>query len=375
MKQERLGYYLVGWKKFANKSHALIESKKTGYELQWIFNDSTYESIDWSVPIDVPLMELYKARALQLRQQYDYLILYFSGGADSVNVLHAFIDNNIFIDEILMWHCEPTESKVNNKDYSNANYHSEIKYAAFVHLDRVKNSINPKTKITVKNYVKNGLELVRKHDNWYETMPIGLTFSISGILRQVAQEHDTDFLRQQDTGKSTCYIMGIDKPLVWNDGTDYYAYFMDTGAYHVMNPVDFNMASNDYVTTEYFYWTPDFPEIVVKQAQLLKAYYESTPSIKHMAEKSLTTHLNEYKTIIHNVVYPGYTLEPFQTEKPTTHIKRPMDQWFWDIADQRTQQNYLETIDYLGKNTNSKHMINQDVQWGIAAHRSKFYKL
>jgi hypothetical protein len=94
-----------------------------------------------------------------------------------------------------------------------------------------------------------------------------------------------------------------------------------------------------------------------------------------MAEKALTTHVNEYKSIIHNAVYPNYACEQFQVEKPSTHIKRPMDQWFWEISNRRTQHNYTETIDYLGKNTNSKHMINQDVQWGIAAHRSKFYKL
>ena len=104
---DRLGYYLVGQKKFPNKTHALLESKKSGLDISWIFNDSVYGNIDWSVPVNVPLMELYKARALQLRQQYDYLTLYYSGGADSTTVLHAFIDNNIFIDEILMWHAEP----------------------------------------------------------------------------------------------------------------------------------------------------------------------------------------------------------------------------------------------------------------------------
>jgi hypothetical protein len=52
-----------------------------------------------------------------------------------------------------------------------------------------------------------------------------------------------------------------------------------------------------------------------------------------------------------------------------------MDDWFWEIADQRTRMNYLETIKYLGQNTDSKHMIKNNINWGIAAHRSKFYKL
>lgn len=375
MNRDRLGYYLVGWKKFSNKTHALLESKKSGYDVEWIFNDDVYGKIDWTVPIQTPLMELYKARALQLRQKYDYIILYYSGGADSTNVLHAFIDNDIFIDEILMWNCEPTESTFNNKDYSNSNYNSEIKYAAYAHINKVKSSINPNTKITVKDFAKPGLELLRKNDNWYETMPLGLTLGISGILRQVTQETDAHFLRQLDTGKSTCYIMGIDKPLVYNDGSNYYAYFMDSGAYHVMSPIDFNNSGSDSVTTEFFYWTPDFPEIVVKQAQLIKVHYETTPAIKHMAEKSLTTHISEYRNIIHDAIYPRYTCEKFQVEKPTTHVYRPMDRWFWEVSDERTQKNYLETIDYIGANTDPKHMIKNDVRWGVSAHRSKFYKL
>jgi hypothetical protein len=374
MIDDRLGYYLVGQNKFSNKTHALLESKKTGHDLSWIFNDSVYGKIDWTVPVNVPLMELYKARALQLRQQYDYLILYYSGGADSTNVLHAFIDNNIFIDEILMWDCEPTKSTVNDKDYSNKNYYSETKYAAMVHLNKVKNTLDPNTKITLKDFAKTGLDIISKQDNWYEDMPLGLTLSISGILRQVSEQHDVHFLRQQDTGKSTCYIMGIDKPLVCKEGNDYYAYFQDTGAYHVMNPVDF-AGGSDHVTTEFFYWTPDFPEIVVKQSQLIKAHYESKPEIQHMADKALTTHISEYRSIIHDAIYPREFCESFQVEKPSTHIRRPMDNWFWETADQRTKMNYLETIKYLGQHTDSKHMIKNNINWGIAAHRSKFYKL
>ena len=103
----------------------------------------------------------------------------------------------------------PTEKQTNDKDYSNRNYNSEVKYAAMVHLDKVKNSLDPRTKITLKDFAKTGLEILSKQDNWYETMPLGVTISISGILRQVSQQNDAHFLRQQDTGKSTCYVMGL----------------------------------------------------------------------------------------------------------------------------------------------------------------------
>lgn len=375
-KTDKLGYYLVGWKKFYNKTLALLESKKTGYDIIWIFNDDVYGRINWTIPIETPLMEIYKNRALQLREKYDYLVLYYSGGADSTNALHAFIDNNIFIDEIIMHLPEPVQKTFNDKDKSNLNYYSEVEYAAIVHLKKYKNNIHPNTKIKLQDFSKTGIELLN-NDNWVESSPLGLSVSISGILRQITQEYDSHYLKILDSGKHTAYILGIDKPLVWYDGTDYYAFFMDTSAYHYISPVDFNKSSNivDTVTTEFFYWTPDMPEIVVKQAQEIKKYYESNPLIKWMAKESLTKHITEYRDVLHPVIYPEYTCEKFQTEKPTTHIIRPMDNWFWNTADEKIKMNYLEVIKYLGENTNSKYMINNSIQYGIGAHKTRFYRL
>ena len=376
MNSDRLGYYMVGWKKFHNKTLALLENYKTNYELEWVFNDSVYGKIDWSIPVETPLLELYKIRALQLREQYDYLVLYYSGGADSTMALHAFIDNGIFIDEIIMHLPEPVQKTANGVDTSNLNYYSEVEYAAVVHLNKFKNSISPATKIKIQDFSKTGIELLNKED-WFDSSPLGLSVSISGILRQVNQEYDGHYLRLLDAGKRTCYIMGIDKPLVWYDGKDYYGFFMDTSAYHYINPVDFNKTSSivDTVTTEFFYWTPNMPEIVIKQAQEIKKYYEANPTLKWMAEASLKKHITEYRDILHPIIYPDYVCEKFQTEKPSTHIKRPMDKWFWETSSKEVQGNYLNTIEHLEDNIKNKYMIKNTLQYGITAHTSKFHKL
>ena len=72
--QDRLGYYLVGNKKFFNKSLALIEHSVTREPITWIFNDSAYGAINWTIPIETSLTELYRQRAQQLRNEYDYLV-------------------------------------------------------------------------------------------------------------------------------------------------------------------------------------------------------------------------------------------------------------------------------------------------------------
>jgi hypothetical protein len=373
MNSDRLGYYLVGWKKYYNKTLALIESKKTGYDVTWNFNDNVYSSIDWTIPIETPLMEIYKKRARQLRDKYDYLILYYSGGADSTMALHAFVDNGILIDELIMHLPEPVKSTLNNTDYSNLNYYSEVEYAATAHLKKIKNSLDPRTKITYQDFNKTGIEFLKK-DDWIETSPLNLSISISGILRQITQEHDSHNLKLQDSKNNICYILGVDKPLVYFDGTDYFCYFMDTGAYHYVSPVDFNNAK-DNCTTEFFYWTPDMPEIVVKQAQEIKKLCEANSWARFMISQSLTKHISEYRSILHPVIYPNYVCEQFQTEKPTTHIMRPMDKWFWETASKKVQNNYLDTVNNLGQLINSKHMINDNIEYGLSANKTKFYKL
>ena len=374
MNKDRLGYYRVGFKKFSNKTMALLENHRTGYELEWIFNDDVYGSINWSIPIETPLMELYKRRAQQLREQYDYIVLYYSGGADSTNALHAFMDNNIFIDEIVMHLPEAVKTTLNGEDTSNLNYYSEVEYAAVAHLKKYKNSLHPNTKISINDFSKTGLELLNKED-WFDTSPLCLSVSISGILRQITQEYDGYHLKLQEKDKSIAYVLGIDKPLVYFNGVDYFCYFMDTSTYHYISPVDFNKSGVNNVSTEFFYWTPDMPEIVIKQAQDIKRHCEQNTWAKFMASEALTRHISEYRPVLHPVIYPDYTCEQFQTEKPSTHIMRPMDNWFWQTATDNVKGNYLNTIKYLESNTNSKYMIKNDINYGIAAHKTKFYKI
>lgn len=376
MNKDRLGYYLVGMKKFYNKTLALIETNKTGYELQWVFNDNVYNSIDWTTPIETPLFELYKQRAQQLRDSYDYLMLYYSGGADSSTILHSFVENNIFLDEIVMQLPEPVRQTFNPTDTSNRNFYSELEYSAIPYLNKIKNKIHPNTKIRYQDFSKPGLELLEKED-WFETTPLCTNITISGVFRQIAQNSDRHILTICDSGKSIAQILGIDKPLVYFDGIDYFSYFIDTSTYHYVSPVDFNdgaTATANY-TTEFFYWTPSMPEIVVKQSQDIKRNCEKNPWAKYMASEILKRHISEYRPVIHPVIYPADVTVEFQTEKPSSSIIRPMDDWFWQVASKTATGNYLNLIDYLRNNTNPIHMVNHDVKNGLAGHSSKFYKL
>ena len=373
MNSDRLGYYMVGWKKFYNKTLALLENYKTNYELEWVFNDNVYGSIDWTIPIETPILDLYKQRALQLRERYDYLVLYFSGGADSTNILRSFIDNDIFLDEIVMQFPEPVVSQFNEEDKSNKNIYSEIKYQAIPTLNGLK--LNPDTKVRYQDIAKPLIELL-KHDNWFDMVPLGTNISPAGIGRQVAQLKEKHILELCNTGKRTAQILGVDKPLVYSDGTDYYAYFSDVSAMH-SPPVDFSQGEifHKLYCTEFFYWTPDMPEIVVKQAQLIKNFCIANPSAKDLIMKSMQKHIQNYRGILHSIIYPRDMVIAWDPEKPTSEVVRPMDEWFWKTADETTKQNYLNVIEFLEDNTKNKYMINENIKHGINGQTGKFYKL
>lgn len=376
MGTDRLGYYLVGWKKFYNKTLALMESKTTGYEVQWVFNDDIYGRIDWTTPIETPLLEIYKKRAQQLRDKYDYLMLYFSGGADSAVILRTFVENNIFLDEIVMQLPEPVRQSFTPNDTSEANFYAEIEYSAVPYLNKIKNKLHPNTKIRYQDFAKSGFEVLKK-DNWLEAVPLCTNITLSGVFRQIAQNNDHHILDLYSTGKSIAQILGIDKPLVYFDGKSYYSYFMDTSTYHYVSPVDFNNTelSKGKYATEFFYWTPDMPEIVVKQAQEIKKNCEVNSLARLMASEILDRHISEYRPIIHPVIYPNDVTIEFQTEKPSSRIIRPMDRWFWLTASEQIKQNYLGAIDYMKKQVDPKYLIKQNIQYGLTAHKSKLYKL
>lgn len=373
MNKDRLGFYRVGWKKFYNKTLALIENHRTGYEIEWIFNDDIYKNIDWTVTILDSLENLYRKRAQQLRDRYDYLVLYFSGGADSTNILLTFLKNNIFLDEIVMQIPESAVPTFNEEDKSNRNIYSEIKYQAVPTLTNL--NLHPNTKIRYQDFSKPFLETM-KNDDWFEKIPMGTNISPSGVARQVAQVKEPHILELCNKGKRAAQILGVDKPLVHSDGVEYWAYFSDVSAMH-SPPVDFTESDifHNLYHTEFFYWTPDLPEIVVKQAQLIKQHCQISDESRKMIMLSMKKHISTYRPLLHDIIYPKDVKVLWDPEKPDSKILRPMDDWFWKTADDRQKNNYLSVIEYIRHNTKSIHMINDNIENGIAAHQVGFYKL
>ena len=375
---DRLGYYLVGEKKFRNKTLALMESFRTRYQPQWIFNHDVYGSIDWTIPIEESLLSIYRRRAQQLRDQYDYLVLYFSGGADSMNILHAFMDNNIFLDEIVMQLPKLVEPKLNDQDLTNGNIHSEIKYSAVPFLQKYISQLSG-TRITYQDFSKNVIELLEK-DDWADLVPMTTNITVSGIGRQLAPLAEQHILTMCGQGRRVAQILGIDKPLVWYDGKNYLGFFLDLNVTHSPAVDIAYMHKQDdligrYYTTELFYWTPDMPEIVIKQCQEIKKNCEADRAKQYLWSQMHNLHISAFRSTMHPIIYPGQETPEFQTDKPTSSVRRWQDQWFWDTASDRVIGNYMSVIGHLKKYIDDYQAIDNDIMNGLQGHCSPYYKL
>jgi len=376
MNKDRLGYYLVGWKKFYSKTLALIESSKTKYKPLWIFNDDVFSKINWSIPITTSLIELYRQRAQQLRETYDYIILYYSGGADSAMVLKTFLDNDIFIDEIVLLLFEPERKILEDMNTSAKNLYAEIDYIAIPELKKFSSYLNPKTKVTIQDCARATLELLSDED-WFEKITPGSSLSLGILSRQYIPLSVKHFADIFNSNKKTCQLFGVDKPLVWFDGKDYYAYFADNNAYHI-GTVELNYTKfyNDKYITEWFFWTPDFPEIVIKQAQDIVAHCKVSDNKRNLWSKSLIKHIGEYRSVMHPIIYPGLDKRKFQTEKTIQGLPRDgTHDWFWEMAPIHVQNNYTKIFPYLDKIIAPEFSIEGSIANGTGNIKSRFYKL
>lgn len=368
------GYYLVGFKKFYNKTEALIYSTETEFTVRWVFNDEVYKSYNWQNKIDKSITQLYTERAKQLREKYDYLVLHYSGGQDSNNILHSFIDNDLIIDEIIIQVPEP-QRKFSIEDKTDfSNYWAEIDFQAIPYLKKHINKLS-KTKITIQDMSQTPIELLHK-DNWMEIMMPGASYNI-GVLSRAMGNYTTAGMKLTDSNKTVCQILGIDKPLVYYNELDdsYHAFFSDQTAYHIP-PLDKNLKDvYKHNVTEWFYWTPDMPEIVIKQSQLIKEACENDSNIKELFKKTYKDEVGIFRGVMQNIIYNIDHIPKFQTKKPPMNAGEVLNSWFFQGDDKEILRNYNYALNFLDQNISGKYFINNQIKNGYTSINTRTYKL
>jgi hypothetical protein len=370
----KLGYYTVGQETFYIKPLALIKATQTGHFPQWNFNRQIFDTMSWHIEPECNLLDLYKKRAQQLRDQYDYIRLEVSGGGDSSTAAFSFINNGIHLDEVVFRYPKTGEKHVTDDPFNTKpeNTLSEWRYAAMPFLQWVSQH-SPKTKITVHDYSEDML-LARHDESWvYRTKDY---FQPGHVFKHTVDALDSH-KQQLDKGSKVCMLWGIDKPKVCIKDGNWYLYFMDIQANNA-NP---ETGQWDNVTNEYFYWTPDLPELLCKQAHIIKKWFDlpSNQYLQHLARwpNHSFAQRTTFEHIIKPLIYPDYDPTTFQTSKPTNSFYNEMDHWFYvNFQDTAAYRIWQAGLDHLVKNIDTK-FFNKEMgrPVGFVGFISPFYYL
>jgi hypothetical protein len=261
-----LGYYTVNGQVFTDKIHAILEAQKTSAKIDWYFYKEKFEKANWLVEPELSIDTLYKLRAQQIRDTYDYVIVLCSGGADSTNAVCSFLNNGIHVDEVVSM---IPESGLKNWEWSNTdtsvtNTISETKYALFPLLNEIAVK-HPNVKITINDYFEDIINY--KTDEWiYQSgdwiSPVSAT---KGSLDKF--KHLVDMAEQ---GKRIGVVWGVDKPsLRYIEGGDIIVSIHDRSVNVGRPPFKTPYPNVDRVL---FYYAPDLPELIVKQCHMVSKY-------------------------------------------------------------------------------------------------------
>lgn len=370
----KLGYYTVGTDRYYIKPTALIAATKTNQFPEWNFNRDVFEKFNWSVEPEISIKELYRIRAQQLRDRYDYIRLEVSGGGDSATAAFSFILNGIHLDEVVFRYPKTGEKNVTDDPFNTKpeNTLSEWKYAAQPLLQWIATHA-PKTKITMHDYSVDMLN--SKHDeSWvFRTKDY---FQPGHAFKHTVDAVDSH-KQTLDQGKSVCMLWGVDKPKVCIKDKKWYLYFMDVQANNA-NP---EVGQWDNVTNEYFYWTPDLPELLCKQAHTIRKWFDlpSNTYLQHLARwpNYSFAQRTTFEHIIKPLLYPDYDPATFQTSKPTNSFYNEMDHWFYtNFQDTHVYRVWQAGLKHLVDNIDPKYFNNElGRPVGFVSFISPFYYL
>jgi hypothetical protein len=334
------GYYEYNNKRFYDRASAFDEmliDENYYASIQFRFGENTFQKINWEQEVTTSIDFLYRERAQFLRDKYKYLILSFSGGSDSTQILQTFLKHKIFIDEIQIVH---HSKAIQNLDEATVSSDRDLKqfleyqYAAKPMLDIVR-KVSPKTKITDLDvsdftneqlsgkkfsFLGNDRKLSPSHPKLYSNIPRTTIYYMN---------YYNIFIR--DPKDQTCIIRGFEKPILYMSNDNLCFSFSDMIMHSVKSRIDGEIPDNFYI--EDFFWSEDCPLIPVKQSQIIKRALEIDNKFYKkfiLCGKAIREFDSNFKggyspgimieRSYSNLIYPDWNPYTFAALKPTTII-------------------------------------------------------
>lgn len=362
--KNKFGYYSVGEFLTYSKLEANLLSKKNGVQVKFHFNDEVFSKYDWTKEPTESLQELYARRAKQIREQYDYIVLFYSGGADSQNVLSTFLINNLFLDEIAQMH-----SYEGDRSWDTY-FNEEVAKVAAPWTQKIL-EISPHTKhrlidqSTMINKVY-GMDN-NKYDFIYKQNSF---FGQNGLSRAYLRDFIDDYKDIIASGKKLCFLWGKEKPMVDFVNGRYCVRFDDESDNCVGSRIQ--NENREWEHDEFFYWAPEGTDIVCKQAHIVSRHLKTineknieyfvtsgwlSPNIIDAAPSNIIKRKNlvfrgtQYylpNNSLHTLIYPHWDPKTFSNGKPKMGmIIHQRDVWWHKDSTQPHQTIFFNGIKKL----------------------------
>lgn len=292
----------------------------------YYFYDKEFIEVDWTKEPQESLPELYKRRAEQLRETYDYLVLAYSGGFDSTNVLETFHYNNIKLDEILTVGAYSQDS--NNID-SDENHNADLYLNAFPTLKK----LAPKSKITNLDYTKwfdnpQQFSYIKNYgSDWYKHFTV--FYSVHHLFWR-----DIKLFLKIPQDKKVGIILGMEKPFYGYDWKTDKGFISFNNAMEAYGP--------DYIN---FYTDPEFPDIHRKQIHLIHKWFVQFVVL----DKQLAPGIfyKKYHKIIPKLIYDYKNPLVFASDKSPTNILSARDHFMKKAQNTEIYNLYVDMVHKL----------------------------
>jgi len=371
MNKDQFGYYLVGNHKTYSKIEALELAHNLNLEAKWNFNETVFSTYPWHINTNEDIKKLYKKRAEQIRNKYDYLVLWYSGGADSFNMTNTFKENNIHVDEIAQFHSfegEKTWNSYLNKEIEMVAIPGTKEFLkAMPHTKHRTVDLAPIIK-SVFGEDDNRLDFIYKSNN---------SFGPHQLARTYVREKIEDWRKIIESGKKLCFVWGTDKPPIHYDVNldKHYLEFMDLVDGAGVGP-RIQIENRSDWHDEFFYWSIDAMDVIARQAHIVINYLRNVPkedldtqylnrdpysySVAHdgtyvpqlLSRPSMKiNNLIYYLTSegLHRLIYPDWKIDTFTLGKPFGYVFSPRDRWWFRGQTMDDQKRFTSAIKSLYK--------------------------
>jgi hypothetical protein len=277
---DRYGYYQIGDYKTYSLHEMMDRYKEDPQSYSWHYNDDFFSQYDWKQEPTESIDDLYKQRAIELREQYDYLVLGYSGGIDSANMLYAFLDNGIYPDEIC---------RIDSKYDTVSHRYLEGKWKTWKQLDDLEKRY-PQIKIRrfdnsdlVLNWPKIIEDANKQLDlNWDPIYYWGPRTSIHRLTNDVMYKHISDWQQLLKDKKTIGYVEGVDHVTLRCNFNTYpnslIHNFTDIDVLGRMTPMRQMLNEKERDVLEFFYMGPTetCAKILIKQCHITKNFFKKT---------------------------------------------------------------------------------------------------